>query len=380
LRLGGAAALSLAAHTLDLGVGRPAGAVRAQAAGVDGALLLLAENALWLTRQGARTRLASGSGGWLQDPAWSPDGTQVSYTHFRFGPPTGGAGGIPWPAGEVLALRPDSPGAAPRPLVRREAPNEALVSASWAPDGRTLYAVRRRPLGPTAVQGDLVQIDLQSGAPAVPVVPVVPVVLSTPFEATEVSAGPGGAPPGALAVVGVTGPAVTGLPDLALVLLGADGTVRQVASTGAESGTPGLGFLSLPRFSPDGRRLAFAAGDGQPSGSAEPGAGSGGGGLLRAAGALRAGAGLFGARPVAAHGLRGWPWVADLETGALRQVPTGGHDDLAGIAWLPDGERLLILDVSGLAVVELAGGTLTRIPEAAAGLAATALAYAPRLP
>jgi hypothetical protein len=85
-------------------------------------------------------------------------------------------------------------------------------------------------------------------------------------------------------------------------------------------------------------------------------------------------------RPVAAHGLRGWPWVADLETGALRQVPTGGHDDLAGIAWLPDGERLLILDVSGLAVVDLAGGTLTRVPEAAAGLAATALAYAPRLP
>ena len=112
--------------------------------------------------------------GWLQDPAWSPDGTQVSYTRFQFAPPSGGAGGTPWPIGEVFALRLDAPGAAPRPLVRREAPHEALISAAWAPDGRTLYAVRRRPLDPTAVQVDLVRFDLDTGAPA---------VLSTPFEA-----------------------------------------------------------------------------------------------------------------------------------------------------------------------------------------------------
>ncbi len=361
----------------------PQGLPERLATDVDGAFLLLAENALWLTRQGARARLASGAGGWLQDPAWSPDGTQVSYTHFRFDVPrpsgssAGGApGGVPWPTGEVYALRPDAPGTAPRPLVRREAPHEALVSASWAPDGGALYAVRRRLLGPTTVRGDLVRCDLQTGAVA---------ELSVPFEATEVSAGPGSAPGGELAVVGVTGPAVTGLPDLALVLLGADGALRQVATTaverGAGAGATGLGFLSLPRFSPDGRRLAFAAGDGtrparrparrQAHRPALPvGAGSGGGGFLRAA----------GLRPVAAHGLRGWPWVADLETGALRQIATGGHDDLAGIAWLPDGERLLILDVSGLAVVDLASGSLARIPEATAGLAATALAYAPRLP
>jgi hypothetical protein len=207
------------------------------------------------------------------------------------------------------------------------------------------------------VQADLVRFDVETGAVA---------ELSTPFEATEVSAGPGGV----LAVVGVTGPGVTGLPDLTLVVRAPDGTLRPVASTAADASPPGLGFLSLPRFSPDGRRLAFAAGDGPPPGPAPgaEGAGDAAGGLL---GALRA-------RPVAAHGLRGWPWVAELETGALRRLPTGGHDDLAGIAWLADGERLLILDAAGLAVVDLAGGTLTRLPEVTAGLAATALAYAPR--
>ena len=396
LGLGVAATLGLAPQVADPGawpgllrgarraVGArslPQGLPEGLATDVDGAFLLLAENALWLTRQGARTRLASGAGGWLQDPAWSPDGTQVSYTHFRFGAPAApsaplpGAlpGASPGPAGEVFALRPDAPGTAPRPLVRREAPHEALVSASWAPDGGALYAVRRRLLGPTTVRGDLVRCDLQTGAVA---------ELSVPFEATEVSAGPASSPGGALAVVGVTGPAVTGLPGPGP---GAPGGGRHPAPgglhgrrAGRRSGRPRPG-LPLPapllpgRAAPGvrrrGRRSRPARRGFRPA-PAKSGAGSAGGGFLRA----------VGLRPVAAHGLRGWPWVADLETGALRQIATGGHDDLAGIAWLPDGERLLILDVSGLAVVDLASGSLARIPEATAGLAATALAYAPRLP
>jgi hypothetical protein len=356
LRSGVAAALALALapQTVDVaglarGVLRPVGA--APESDLSGGLLLLAENALWLVQRGARTRLASGTGGWLQDPAWSPDGTQVSYTHVQFRPATAATtpGGIPWPSGEVLALRPDAPGLAPRTLLRREALNETLTSASWAPDGRSLYAVRRRPLGASAVQADLVRLDLETGAVS---------VFGAPFEATEVTVGPNGA----LAVVGVTGPAVTGLPDLSLVIRQTDGTSREVASTAAGAGGPGLGFLSLPRFSPDGRRLAFAAGDGgaPATGVAAP-----------------AWLGAIGPRRAMAHGLRGWPWVADLETGALRQLPTGGHDDLAGIAWLADGERLLLLDVFGPALVTLADGALTRLPGAAAGLAATALAYDP---
>jgi hypothetical protein len=378
LRLGVAGALGLAPPVVDVAAGparlaggaqRPVGA--APVPDVAGAFLLLAENALWLTRRGERTRLASGTGGWLQDPAWAPDGTQVSYTHFQVRVATAATapGGVPWPSGEVFGVRPDAAGAAPRPLLRREALNEALVSATWSPDGRALYAVRRRPLGPSAVQADLVRLDLDTGAVAVQGTPSGAIAVT---EVTEVAAGPDGA----VAVVGVTGPAVTGLPDLALVVRGPDGPARGVASTAPGADPPGLGFLSLPRFSPDGRRLVFAAGDGPGGG---PGDGPGAAVVpalpgMAVAPALR---GALGARPASAHGLRGWLWVADLQTGALRRLPTGGHDDLGGIAWLPDGEHLLLLDVSGVGVVALADGTLTRLPEATAGLAATALAYAP---
>ena len=158
---------------------------------------------------------------------------------------------------------------------------------------------------------------------------------------------------------------MTGLPDLALVIRQTDGTSREVASTAAGASVPGLGFLALPRFSPDGRRLAFAAGDGgRVAGDRRPRGGRRGSERSGRAGRWRTG---YGAGP-------GWP---DLETGALRQLPTGGHDDLAGIAWLADGERLLLLDVFGPALVTLADGALTRLPGAAAGLAATALAYDP---
>jgi hypothetical protein len=329
----------------------PRAAGAAQEPALPGGLVLLAENALWLARRGGPARLAVGAGGWLQDPAWSPDGTLVSYTHVRFRPVPGGA---PWPSGEVLGVRPDAPGAAPRPLLGGGGA-ETLVSGSWAPDGRSLYAVRRRPAGATAVQSDLVRLTVGSGEVR---------VLPAPVEAIEAVAGPDGA----LAVVGATGPAVTGLPELALVLQQADGTVRHVVSTAAESGRPGLGYLALPRFSPEGARIAFAAGEG-PDAAPPVAAVSAGRLPLWAA---------PGARPAKAHGPRGWPWIASLETGAVRQIPTGGHDDLAGIAWLPDGEHLLVLDAAGLAVVEIAGGALTRLPAAAAGLPATALAYDPR--
>jgi hypothetical protein len=354
--LGGAAATALGLAPLGLDVERLSGATprtaaAAQEPALPGGLVLLADNALWLARRGGPARLAAGTGGWLQDPAWSPDGTLVSYTHVRFRPVPGG---VPWPSGEVLGVRPDAPGAAPRALLGGGGA-ETLVSGSWAPDGRSLYAVRRRPVGATAVQSDLVQLTLGSGEVR---------VLPVPVEAVEAVAGPDGM----LAVVGATGPAVTGLPELALVLQLADGTVRYVVSTAAEAGRPDLGYLALPRFSPEGARIAFAGGEG--SDAVAPAAA-----VLSRLPRLWA---AIGARPAKAHGPRGWPWIASLESGAVRQIPTGGHDDLAGIAWLPDGEHLLVLDASGLAVVEIATGALTRLPAAASGLPATALAYDPR--
>ena len=373
LLLGAAVPLGVAPHLADVsrlpnlpnlpgvqrlagGAARPASAQEA----LPGSLALLAaDGALWVVRPGGeRVRLALGTGGWLQDPSWSPDGSLLTYTHIQFRPATGATspGGVPWPSGEVFGVRPDAPGAsggpgAPELVIRRTSLNETLVSATWAPDGLSLYAVRNRPAANNLVESALVRYVLASGETA---------VLPTLLQPTEVTAGPDGS----LAVTGETGPPVTGVPTVALLVHQPDGVTRELVST---AGTPSLSFISLPRFSPDGGRLAFAAGAGPE-------------GFGSASGSSPA-RNLFAVPAARAHGFRGWPWIADLSTGAVRRLATPGHDDLTGIAWLPPGadgvERLLILDAEGVATVSLADGTVTRLPGAAPGLTGIALALQP---
>jgi hypothetical protein len=58
------------------------------------------------------------------------------------------------------------------------------------------------------------------------------------------------------------------------------------------------------------------------------------------------------ARRAYAHGRVTWPWVFDPSTGVLRRTGGPGFDDLAGLAWSGSGDRLLVLDVNSLALVE----------------------------
>lgn len=342
--------LGSGAHLVDPQHLRPR-AARAQAALPPGRLALLADNALWLAEGDGLKRLAAGTGGWLQDPAWSPDGETLSFTHIQFRIATGATapGGIPWPSGDVMAVRAGAPSPQPAPLVRREALNETLVSATWAPGGASLYTIRRRPVPGSAgqVESAVLRVDAATGHAS---------VISSGQDAVEIAA----SPDGSYATIGATGPSVTGVPVVALTHVLPDGMSYQVASTDVDAPVPGLGFLAHARFSPDGRRIAFAAGEGAP-------------GALRrdAPSALRLGPG-----EARAHGAIGWVWVADLETGVLRRLTETGVDDLSGIAWLPDQEHLLVLDVDGFALVSLAGGGVTRV-SGIPRVAATAFAFSP---
>jgi len=394
---GAGVALAVGGHLVDFGrltvpavLGRgsaySAAHRRAQAALPAGRLALLADNALWLMEPGGPRRLASGTGGWLQDPAWSPDGAALAYTHVQFRPPTAATspGGMLWPSGEVFAVRPSAGSSAvegPTALLRREALNETLVSAVWSPDGATLYAVRRRPspFNPTSVQSDILGVDLAGGGRSSVIATGDLGSAGGLGDVAEVAAGPDGS----LAVLGTTGPAVTGVQDVALFHILPDGTRRELASTAMTAPVPGLDFLVYLRFSPDGRYLAFAAGEGPAglAGFAGPAEGTGHAGLAGIAndsGTSTVARSFlsFGPGAASAHGARGWPWVADLYTGELRRVPVAGLDDLAGLVWLADQERLLVLDAQGLAVVTIADGTLARV-EGLPRLAATALAYSP---
>ncbi|CAA9242046.1 MAG: hypothetical protein AVDCRST_MAG77-1595 [uncultured Chloroflexi bacterium] len=377
LRAGAAAALGLGPQLVDWSwLGSSGRGAHAQATLPAGRIAVLAENALWLLDAGgSRRRLAAGTGGWLQDPSWSPDGATLVYTHVQLRAGVGAAapGGIPWPSGEVYAVRPGSPGAEPGLLLRREAPNETLVSAAWSPDGRSLYAVRRRPSATapafTSIS-DILRLDLGTGERS---------VISAPADSSELNVGPDGS----LALIAETGPAVTGVRDTSLLRVLADGTVQELASTAPTAAVPSLGLVATPRFSPDGRKIAFIAGEG-PAGAMAM-AGAAGAGLPGNSQADR-GVGRFaaqvigtGPRAAQAHGAVGWPWVANLETGQLWRVPSGPHDDLTGLAWLPDDpaapgmERLLLLDAQGIAAVRVADGALQRFVTPVNG--ATALAY-----
>jgi hypothetical protein len=129
------------------------------------------------------------------------------------------------------------------------------------------------------------------------------------------------------------------------------GSRQLLASTAA-----GFDFLRLPRFSSDGGRVAFAAG-GSPGPSQDS--------------AAPAGWWSTGPRRAAAHGARAWVWIAHLGGGELRRIPTDGFDDLAGLAWLPDGARLLVLDALGFGVLDAETGAVARV----SGSTGTAFAW-----
>jgi dipeptidyl aminopeptidase/acylaminoacyl peptidase len=333
LRLAVSSTLGAAAHLSPPAL-RLATPSRAQTIGVTslpaGRLAYLLGGHLWVVGAGgAERRVAVGTGGWIQDPAWSPDGARIAYAHVRFPltPPPGG--GIPWPSSDVYVASPDTL-AEPTLAVRRESPNDTLVSPAWSPDGRYLYVIRRRPLDTTglSVAVDLLRVDAITGER---------LPLPLPAEPVEVVT----APDGTLLIVTIEGtaygPTVSRLlrlaPDLAT-------PPTELLVAGQALG----GFLTLPRVSPSGQRLTFAAG-----GDAPPPAAS------------RTMLDTLFDSTAEAHGARGWPYALDLATGALRRAPTDGHDDLVGLAWL-DERHIMLLDAGGLGILDVQDGSLLRVP------------------
>ena len=351
-----AGAASLAAPALRL----PRISQAQTAALPPGRLALLSNDGLWLLdSDGAglspARRAATGAGGWLQDPVWSPDGSRVAFSYVRFPTVTTG---LLWPYAEIFAAAPFAAGDPPV-LVRRETPTDVFVSPTWAPDGSALHVLRRRPLGADGMSAivDLLRIDLTwpgrtadgscAGGCDPDMAPQTgerhPIPL--PGEAMELAGGDDGSLAVVVADVGGTGVVTTRL----LHLAPPDYAPRELLAS-----DQGLGFIIYPRFASGARQLLFAGGGGDTAAQQNS--------LLDT---------LFG-RSAAAHGARAWPYVVDVASGMLRRVPSDGLDDLVGLGWLDD-RRALVLDVGGLGIVELEGGAVQRVP----GVSGTGLAWFP---
>jgi Tol biopolymer transport system component len=116
-----------------------------------------------------------------------------------------------------------------------------------------------------------------------------------------------------------------------------------VSPDGAESVlATGFADLAAPRFSPDGRQIAFVAVSPQADQATPP------------RGALHLGA------PIAhAHGLPWGVWITGLD-GTPRRLGTLEEDEPT-VAWSPDGSHLAVSGGTGVYVLDVARGEATRL-------------------
>jgi Tol biopolymer transport system component len=124
-----------------------------------------------------------------------------------------------------------------------------------------------------------------------------------------------------------------------------------------------LAGVAVPRFSPDGRRIAFAAIAPESAGppatpSASAGAGAGAAqGLRGLAAGLGGRAGAPGVPRAMAHGLPMDVFVVSADGPDLRRL-THLRADSPAPAWSPAGDRLAVLAADGIYLVKVDGGDL----------------------
>jgi Tol biopolymer transport system component len=249
---------------------------------------------------------------------WSPDGQRIVYSQFWRRPNERSSGA------DLFVANADGSNA--HPFAERDVPNTVLDSPLWAASGRVYYTVRR--------------------------------VANGREEQSVVRQAEGGQPE--VLATNAYSPAVS--PD--------ESTLIYIRSTRAGQtmfkksiGDAGDGcelitdqvfqYLSLPRISPDGKRVALG-GSGEPN--LRP-SGCGGDPRSKPAAAVLVGALAALVQPdvAYAHGLPADVFVLNIDGSNMVRIADIKDDDPT-VAWSPDGSRLAILGVAALYVVDANGG------------------------
>ena len=244
--------------------------------------------------------------------AWSPDATRIAYSLLRQRPSD--------QASSMEIYLVDADGSSPRLLAERDQPGTVLDNPVWSQDGQAVYFSYAGQPGGKFVEriervvvetGERTVVVENASAPAIS-----PDGRSLLFARFELS-GPG----------------------LWLLPLGASQPSPLIRSAG-------WFYVGVPRFSPDGTRIAVPLVGGSTSGRLDdPGVWSW---LLP---------------PIAyAHGAPEDIWTFDLQGNDLGPLLTFGLDEPT-LAWSPDGQHLALWSGNGLHLVDLTSGQTQRLLE-----------------
>jgi Tol biopolymer transport system component len=300
-----------------------------QALATIGAAVIVEEDRILVSDDAGHFRpLASGPpDGYLKEPAWRPDGKQIAYTRVVPIPitTTDPATYSPGYTSEIWQVdRLGVTGA----LAKSEDSDASISQPTWSPDGTILYDVRETYFQQEGIAGRTTTIERR--------------VLATGDRS--------------IVIENALWPAVS--PDgrlLAFVRFGVNGRadlwVRDLTSNTENRLTDSrFGNITSPRFSPDGREIAFG-------GAIFP---------LRTELSPRNDPSI-GARLLAllvnsaqAHDLLASPWMVNLDGSKLRQVATLIFDGPL-VRWVGDSSQLLVYEENGLFSVDVGTGQRTTV-------------------
>ena len=256
--------------------------------------------------------------------AWSPDGKRIVYSQFWRRPNENASGA------DLFVSNAD--GSNPQIFVSRDAANSVVETPDWAPSGRLYYAIRHIQSGRESRQ---IMRKNEGGQEELVVdtaySPAVSNDESTMVYLKDSRAGQ------QLMKKNLNGP---GGEDCVLIS-------DQVFQ-----------YLSQPRISPDGTKVALA-GSGEPN--SQPST-CGGDNRTKpsAAPALLDLTSLLQPEVAEAHGLPADMYTLSLDGSNLTRIADIKDDDPT-VAWSPDGSRLGIFGLAALFVVDAKGGPVTRL-------------------
>ncbi|MBV9578318.1 MAG: PD40 domain-containing protein, partial [Chloroflexi bacterium] len=290
--------------------------------GAQGRITWPKDGDLWVydlaTKQQTKiTDLPSGAA--VTGATWSPDGTQVIFAQFWRRPNERSSGA------DLMIANPD--GSDAQPFAERDAPNSVLETPQWMPSGNVYYTIRR------VVDGRETQTIMRQKVGGQP-----ETVLDNAYD-----------------------PAAS-IDESTLVYVRSTRTGQELMKKTLSASDDGcvllsdqvFQYLSVPRISPDGKRVALG-GSGEPSMGPS---GCGGDPHSSATPSAAAGTGInlggwLQPDTAYAHGLPSDVWSMNMDGSDMKRIADIKDDDPT-VAFSPDGVRMAIFGTAALFMVDAA--------------------------